>query len=186
MSLCYFFRSSIKHLLAEVKPCCEVKKLVLLDDLLPYVKLLDLSLGTIKTRLGRGDSCYLAFIEGKAVHRSWVTSTSCWVKDAKAIFKPLKNEFYIYDSYTLPRYRSQGAFTSTLIRILADYQARGSSIWIAVRNDNLPSRRAIEKVGFKKTFALSFRRVLFFKHYDFLEINKNFPETEIKERIILT
>lgn len=185
MSVCYFFRSPVRHLPVKVKPGCEVKRLTLLDELLPYVKLLDLSFGTIKTRLERGDSCYLAFIDKKAVHRSWVTSAPCWVKDAKAIFKPLKNEFYVYDSYTMPRYRSQGAFTSTLIKILTDFQSRDSLIWIAVRNDNLPSRRAIEKVGFEKAFALSFRRVLFFKHYDFLEINKNFPEKKVKERIVL-
>lgn len=186
MSLCYFFRSPDKSPLAKTNPDCQVKKMVLLDELLPYVKLLDLSLSTIRTRLERGDCCYLAFIDGRAVHRSWVTSTSCWVKDAKAIFKPLDNEFYIYDSYTLPSYRSRGAFTSTLVKILADFQFRGSLVWIAVRNDNLPSRRAIEKVGFKKAFGLSYRRAIFFKHYDFLEISPNFPKKEIKERIILT
>lgn len=186
MSLCYFFRSSGKQLSLELKPSCEVKKEVLFEELIPYARLLDLSAATIKTRLERGDSCYLAFIDGQAVHRSWVTSTPCWVKDAKAIFRPLINEFYVYDSYTLPRYRSRGAFTSTLIKILADYQARGSFIWIAARNDNFPSRRAIEKVGFEKIFAVNFRKFLFFKHYEFLRVDQSFSEEEIKERVIIT
>ncbi len=185
VSICYFFRSSTGQVSPGGGPGCQVERVSSLDKLIPYVKLLDLSLSTIRTRLERGDCCYLAYIEGRAVHRSWVTSTSCWVKDAKAIFKPQKGEVYVYDSYTLPRYRSRGAFSSTLLRILADYSGQ-SLVWIAVRNDNLPSRKAIEKAGFKKVFGLSYRRFFFFKHYEFLEIDRDFSEKKIKDRIIFT
>lgn len=186
MGLCYFFCSPARNSPGKIRPNCQVKKVLFLDELFPYTRLLDLSLGTMKSRLERGDCCYLAYIDGRAVHRSWVTSTSCWVRDAKAIFRPMEGEVYVYDSYTLPRYRSRGAFTSTLLKILADYSSENKLVWIAVRNDNLSSRRAIERVGFEKIFGLRYRRVLCFKHYEFLRINAGFPEKKIKDRIILT
>ncbi len=185
VTLCYFFQFSPAESLPEIKLECEVKKLASVEDLLSFLKLLDLSLGTLKLRLERGDFCYLAFIEGKAVHRSWVTFSSCWVKDARAVFKPAKNEAYIYDSYTLPRYRSKGAFTSTLLKIIADFRGSNTSLWIAVRENNFPSRKAVEKVGFEKVFGLMFKKILVFKRYEFVKIRENFSEKGMKDRIIL-
>jgi len=59
----------------------------------------------------------------------------------------------IYDCYTFPAFRSRGIYTDSLIRMLRQIRHEGvSRSLIAVAPDNIPSIRAIEKVGFSPLY----------------------------------
>jgi len=61
------------------------------------------------------------------------------------------SEFFIYDAYTIPEYRRNGIWQSMLATELRVMKEKGyKGCYVLVEENNLPSIKGIEKVGFEK------------------------------------
>jgi len=70
-----------------------------------------------------------------------------------------KDSIAIYDCYTPPAFRANGYYTDSLIRMLRQIRDAGAArALIAVDPGNIPSIKAIERVGFRPLYQLTVSR----------------------------
>lgn len=119
-----------------------------------------------KKFLDDGDIGYYAYLDGKYVHRSWVTFGKkiipLWYH-----FVPLKmdeNEAFIGWCETVPSARGNNIYSAVLSRIANDLSNKLKTIYGATTIDNIASQRGLQKAGFieiEKTRVISFMHITF-------------------------
>ncbi len=62
-----------------------------------------------------------------------------------------QNDLQIGDTWTAPEHRGKGLATFALSQILLECRKQDRKFWYVVEQDNVPSIRVIEKVGFART-----------------------------------
>ncbi len=104
-------------------------------------------------RIEAGVHVYTHVQDGRLVHYGWLTprESKSFITEVGCGYEYPPNTSVMWDFYTLPACRGQGLYSRSLRRILSDVAAIAGTefVYIAVLADNWPSRRAIEKAGFK-------------------------------------
>ena len=125
------------------------------------------SASSFRRRLSRTTSCFVAELDGRLVHASWVTTSGAWTRELQLYVVPPGGgddgggEAYVYESFTRADARGKGAYPKVLRHIESWAAASGlSRLWVAVESSNAPSRRAIAKAGYSAGFELAFERRL--------------------------
>jgi GNAT superfamily N-acetyltransferase len=125
------------------------------------------STSTFRRRLTRTTACFLAELDGRIVHASWVTTSGAWTRELQLYVVPPRGESplnaggeaYVYESFTRPEARGRGAYPQVLRHISIWAAAAGlTRVWVAVESNNAASLKAISKAGFSPGFELSFGR----------------------------
>lgn len=94
-----------------------------------------------------GQNCYLAYLDNRCVHRSWVIDKPQNVHTHWSHSMPLKeNEVFIHYCLTDPIARGKNIFAYVLSEICREYKEYKALI--AVEWNNKASIRSIEKAGF--------------------------------------
>ena len=104
-------------------------------------------LDIVRKAMAKGDEGYLAYINGKCVHRSFVSRGPQRVLLHK--FIPMEigaGEIFIHLCETDPEARGKNIFAHVLSKIAADFA--GKKIWISADENNRSSLRSMEKAGF--------------------------------------
>ncbi len=116
-----------------------------------------------KTRFDRGEKCFVALENGKAVSYIWGARGAVGVEEIDQAVKPEPKEIYLYDAFTLEPWRGRNLYPSVLRRAL-EYGEKLSLTrsLIFVESRNTPSRRGVDKAGFIQFQTLYFSRLLFF------------------------
>jgi ribosomal protein S18 acetylase RimI-like enzyme len=110
-------------------------------------------------RWANGDICYGAWREGNLVHHSWVTRADSYIAEIRVWVRPGSDEAYIYDCFTDGSCRGLGIFPAVLSTVGGMLFDRGvRRVWIAVEAENLSSRKAIERAGFRLACTVMYRR----------------------------
>jgi GNAT superfamily N-acetyltransferase len=109
-------------------------------------------------RLDAGDSAWLAFVDGRLAHQTWVSPTRAFIPQV-AFDRPLDaGAIYIYDCVTLPEFRGQGLYPSALAAACEHWRARGRARAIlGILDSNDASRRGASKAGFEPAFRHVYR-----------------------------
>ena len=95
-----------------------------------------------------GDVFYCLKTENQIVSYGWSTSKPLYVSEKnKVISKP--NSYILYDFFTLFSHRNSGLYQYLLKNILSILD-EGKYAYIYALSTNVPSNRAILKIGFKK------------------------------------
>ena len=112
-------------------------------------------------RLRRGDCCYIATLDGRLAHYSWVQHSGEHPITQAGKDVPVKpGEFWIYNCRTAAWARGKALYPSALARILGEYFAHGySAAWIYTARRNRPSQRGITRAGFQFVTTLKALRV---------------------------
>ncbi len=127
------------------------------------------STSTFRRRLTGTTACFLAELDGRIVHASWVTTSGAWTRELQLYVVPPRGEgrlnaggeAYVYESFTRPEARGRGAYPQVLRHISIWAAAAGlTRVWVAVESTNAASLKAITKAGFSPGFELSFGRRL--------------------------
>lgn len=104
-------------------------------------------------RIEAGAHVYTHVQDGRLVHYGWLTprESKSFITEVGYGYEYPPNTSVMWDFYTLPTCRGQGLYSRSLQRILSDVAANAGAefVYIAVLANNWPSRRAIEKTGFK-------------------------------------
>lgn len=124
---------------------------------------------SFRHRLTRTTACFVAELDGRIVHSSWVTTSGAWTRELQHYVVPPRGESrtntggeaYVYESFTRPEVRGRGAYPLVLRYIMVWAAVAGlTRVWVAVESTNAASLRAITKAGFSPGFELSFGRRL--------------------------
>ncbi|MEO0249919.1 MAG: polysaccharide biosynthesis C-terminal domain-containing protein, partial [candidate division WOR-3 bacterium] len=100
-----------------------------------------------RERLERGILCYVGFWRGQPAHITWVATRG--EREPRTGYRAKPGIAYVFDSLTLPEFRSHGIYAGVLEQVSRD--ARGNGMKFAeavVLEDNEPSLRAFGNAGF--------------------------------------
>lgn len=103
-----------------------------------------------KKMLLQGDLGYYAYLNNKWVHRSWVKVGPKTI-DKWYHLPPQKlraDEAYCHFGETLPSARGYGIAPAVLSRIISDLKNKVNHIYVIVDENNVSSRKTVEKAGF--------------------------------------
>lgn len=100
--------------------------------------------GMVQERLRRGDLCFLALdAAGRPVHSGWATTQGAHVPELERDVVLRRDEAYLYDAFTPPMRRGNGAFGFVLDHLFAALQERGARVvYSYVRSDDPKGQRA--------------------------------------------
>jgi hypothetical protein len=104
-------------------------------------------LDIVRDCMKQGDVGYLAYLNEKCVHRSFVSQGPRRILLHK--FIPMEigaNEIFIHLCETDPGARGQNIFAHVLVKIAEDFKEK--KIWISANAENKSSLRSMEKAGF--------------------------------------
>ena len=108
----------------------------------------------VRKRLASGSLCHGLFLDRELVNIGWTSRGFLELVWGVRILDG--DSAAIYDCYTLPAFRSRGIYADSLIRMLRQIRDEGvPHALIAVAPDNIPSVRAIEKVGFRPLYLVT-------------------------------
>ena len=123
------------------------------------------SLAQAKSRLARGDVCFVCLIEGQVGHYAWVQSSGRHRILFAGRTVPIQDgDIWIYHCRTAEWARGRGIYSSVLRYILQKYcNEQFSSAWIYTTSRNVPSQKGILRAGFHLN-----------KRYHALQIDKRY------------
>lgn len=119
----------------------------------------------VELRAGRGDLCYLVYVDGALAHYSWVQFKGTMEIIGKTVTSDLKEgQFWVFDCCTAGWAKGRRIYPATISRIVSDYFAQGwSTALIATSERNLASQNGIRRAGFKQ--CATFKALRFGTHY---------------------
>ena len=119
-----------------------------------------LSIRSILDRLGRGDSCFGVWLDGRIVHAAWVAIGRARVDYLSRDMVLDRDEIYVFDSYTSSEFRglhlaqARGAFLSSYYSRLGFRRSLGL---VAVENEAglaVPEALGYRRVGYYSAFGV--------------------------------
>jgi Acetyltransferase (GNAT) family len=115
-----------------------------------------------KERLGQGHILRAFMDTQKVMSRFWLTrgtSSGLYAPWEGGISLGVRDELdYIWDCLTMPEYRQQGLYAEGLKMLIQEAHINQRTVGIYCRESNLPSRRVIERVGFRLIARLTLHR----------------------------
>ena len=114
-------------------------------------------------RFSKGEALYSIVKDATLTHYGWVSKGAKTHKLDKVDmeFKTSPQAVVLYDFYTEPKYRRQGLYIRNIKQMLYDSFHEGyKEAYIGVLHENLPSKLAIEKAGFRLYRSFSKARFL--------------------------
>lgn len=118
-----------------------------------------------RERFRKGRVCFVAVFQEKIVYFGWISFEDEYEDNCQIKVKLNEKEAYWFDCYTVPAYRQNRLHTALTAKVLIYLKNKGyKKVLMLVWNNNVFSRRAFRKVGFKgkkivtliKLFGLKF------------------------------
>ena len=114
-------------------------------------------------RFERGEKCFVALEDGKAVSYIWGARGVVGVEEIDKAVKPEAKEIYLYDAFTLEPWRGRNLYPAVLRRALEYGEKLGlTRSLIFVEAKNTASRRGVDKAGFIQFQTLYHNRFFVF------------------------
>ncbi len=101
-------------------------------------------------RLSRGDLCYVAYVDGRLAHYTWVQRSGLHpILEAGRREGVSPGEFWIYNCRTAEWARGRGIYPAVLTRVVREHFETGySTAWIYTSRWNISSQKGIQRAGF--------------------------------------
>lgn len=153
-------------------PCSDEKSVsdwneMRLQDSDYFARLIGMPAVDLRARLERGDRCYYIERNGELLHFSWAQySGSHHLLPAGQDIDIERQQVCIYHCYTSPEARGRGLYPAALQRIIEESSAIGCHLaWIYTTDDNVASKRGIQKSGFVWVCTVRAIRIGRFHHW---------------------
>jgi GNAT superfamily N-acetyltransferase len=113
----------------------------------------------LRSLLLAGQDVYLAYLEGRCVHRSVVVRGPTHIAEHWSVRLPLATgEAYLHQSMTAPAARGRGVYPYLLSTLAAEYA--DTHLIMAILSGNLSSQRAASKAGWRRIAIADYRVTL--------------------------
>lgn len=118
-----------------------------IDEFLAFRSFVDRD--TVRTRLGRGQVCFLVRANGRIVHNVWVATGRVTIDYLDCDIQVADDTLYVFEAYTAPEFRGR-SISSIRSRALEKYcAAHGfTRLLAAVLPENPPVYRSFAKAGY--------------------------------------
>lgn len=122
------------------------------------VALTGLDAGEVRARLGAGNRCYVAYLDGVPVSYGWVARADASIGELQVDFRLAGANRYLWDFVTLPERRGRGLYPRLLQSILRSEGTADHRFWVINAPENTASESGIRKAGFREAGNLAFAR----------------------------
>ncbi len=157
----YLYRHALDDI-SNVTPTiqCEVDRLAE-SGLARLHEVWPVPLDEMKARLGRGDQCFVALVQGRIAHYSWAQfSGTHQIRDAGQTITIAPNECWVYHCRTANWARGRGNYPFVLTQILVECKSQNiQAAWIYTSAENVASQNGILKAGFLPHQKLSAMKI---------------------------
>lgn len=118
--------------------------------------------------LKAGHLCFLAEKNGDVVSFTWFSFDDVYIHELERIMRINSDSVYAYGSYVVPEYRGLRIFPETFVEGL-DYLFQNGIIQIysLINPRNIPSQRAVKKIGFRKIGEITLVKMFNSRRYKY-------------------
>ncbi len=108
----------------------------------------------VATRMARGCRCFGAWLGDELAGYGWLSTKPEWIGELELTITPLAGEAYIWNCFTLDRFRRQGVLHALLAAIKLRAHDDGlSRLWIG--SVAIPAEKAFGPSGFTPTLVFA-------------------------------
>lgn len=101
----------------------------------------------VPARLQRGCRCFGAWLDGELAGYAWLSTKPEWIGELELTITPRAGEAYIWNCYTLERYRRRGVLRALLAGVRSRAGDEGlNRLWIG--SVAIPAEKAFGPSGF--------------------------------------
>lgn len=122
-----------------------------LEDVHRILEIRKMPLGKLRSRLKRGDLCYVTEYENKLIAYQWVQfSGEHFIQQAGKIICVKPGDFWIYHARVLEEFRCKGINSKIKSDLMIEAKNNGyRRALIYTNKKNIPNRRGLERLGFE-------------------------------------
>jgi len=115
--------------------------------------------------------CFIALDKKEIAYFGWISFEDEYETNCQIRVKVKDKEAYWFDCYTIPEYRHNGLHGAITIKALIYLKDKGcKKVLTLVMKNNIYSRKAFRKVGFKEKKMVTLIKIFNFKHYIYRDI----------------
>ena len=119
-----------------------------------------------RKRFKKDRICFIALDQEKIAYFGWISFDDEYESIFQIMVKVNDKEAYWFDCHTTPQYRHNGLHSAVTAKALIYLKDKGcKKVLTHVMKDNIYSRKAFEKVGFKEKRMVTLIKLFNFKHY---------------------
>ena len=119
-----------------------------------------------RKRFKKDRICFVALDQEKIAYFGWISFDDEYESIFQIMVKVNHKEAYWFDCHTIPQYRNNGLHGAITAKALIYLKDKGcKKVLTHVMKDNIYSRKAFEKLGFKEKRMVTLIKIFNFKHY---------------------
>ena len=128
-----------------------------------------------KKRFKKDRICFMALDQEKIAYFGWISFDDEYESIFQIIVKVNDKEAYWFDCHTIPEYRRNGLHSAITAKALIYLKDKGcKKVLTHVMKNNIYSRKAFRKVGFKEKRMVTLIKIFNFKHYIYRDFQGKF------------
>lgn len=165
----FVFEKTLTDLCFKAKAKVKVDvSLVKGDDFSKIVKTFKDFRKKAKERFKMGHVCFGAKLNGEFAHLKWVAFNQFYVNEINRKIQISSDSAYIYDGYTVSKYRGLGISPKVMEKTLQHISKMGTKkVYAVVRHNNFPMLRVKQKEGFRKIGIITYTKIFKLRLYKF-------------------
>lgn len=119
-----------------------------------------------RERFKKNRMCFIALDHKKIAYFGWISFDDEYETIFQIMVRVKDKEAYWFDCHTIPEYRRYGLHSAITAKALIYLKDKGcKKVLTHVMKNNIYSRKAFRKVGFKEKRMLTLIKIFNFKHY---------------------
>ena len=119
-----------------------------------------------RKRFKKDRICFIALDQEKIAYFGWISFDDEYESIFQIMVKVNDKEAYWFDCHTIPEYRRNGLHSAITAKALIYLKDKGcKKVLTHVMKNNIYSRKAFRKVGFKEKRMVTLIKIFNFKHY---------------------
>ncbi len=124
-----------------------------------------LDAGEVRDRLDRGGKCFLSRHQGSIVNACWTAEGSVWIDYLGCGIPLARDEAYVYNNYTDPRFRGRNISAVRAVVMLRHFRELGYRRLVAVVvPENKAAFRSPDKAGYRPIGVIGYIRIGPWRH----------------------
>lgn len=158
----------LKMPIEEIEPKIKVTIRAAVEDDLDKFKGMvnERKIKLFRKRFKKDRICFIALDQEKIAYFGWISFDDEYESIFQIRVKVNHKEAYWFDCHTMPQYRYNGLHSAITAKALIHLNDKGcKKVLTHVMKDNIYSRKALEKVGFKEKRMVTLIKLFNFKHY---------------------
>ena len=162
------YEYSLKMPIEEIEPKIKVTIRTAVEDDLDKFKGIvnERKIKLFRERFKKDRICFIALDQEKIAYFGWISFDDEYESIFQIMVKVKDKEAYWFDCHTTLQYRYNGLHSAITAKALIYLKDKGcKKVLTHVMKDNIYSRKAFEKVGFKEKRMVTLIKLFNFKHY---------------------